>query len=206
MDGRDSGANERVFGVCARVCGWDVKGVGGRQYYPARVRVDDADVLEAVGALQHELLAVFPDDLVGFDGELVVDDVEELADVAEELLRDALAGRVDGALDAGAREDERRAEHGDRDGLAEAARRRDAHLLVQRVPPVRLEDAPVRALEAPGRLRLEKDARARAEVVLVELPLVERALPPAAVERRQRGPQELHALEAVDVGDCARGL
>lgn len=107
----------------------------GRGYgcgaYSARVRVDNADVVHAVRALQHELLAVFPDDLEGFHRELVVDDVEELAHVAQQLLRDPLACRVDGALDTGGREYECCAEHRDRNGLTEPARRRDAHFLVQ---------------------------------------------------------------------------
>lgn len=57
------------------------------------------------------------------------------------------------------------------------------------------------ALEAARRLRLEENARARAQVLFVELPLVERAIPPAAVEGREPGEQQLHALETVDVGD-----
>jgi hypothetical protein len=50
-----------------------------------------------------------------------VDQGEELHDVAQQLLADALAGRVDAELHAGSAVEERGGEHADRDGLAEPA-------------------------------------------------------------------------------------
>lgn len=84
----------------------------------------------------------------------------ELADVAEQLLRDALARAVDGDLDARGRVQHRRGKHGDGDGLAEAPRRADEHLLREVVPAVAHEDGLVVARKGAGRLELPEDARA----------------------------------------------
>jgi hypothetical protein len=126
-----------------------------------------------------------------------VDEVEELADVAQQLVRDAEARRVDRDLDAGGGVEHRGREHADRDRLAEAARRRDEHLLWEALPAVELEDSLVVARELPRRLRLPEDAAARADELLVELLLVERALPAAAVERLERAPAARHARPPV---------
>jgi len=58
--------------------------------YLARVGVDHPDVLLALVALQHDLLHVDPDLLHARRVELEVDELQELLDVAQELLRDAL--------------------------------------------------------------------------------------------------------------------
>jgi hypothetical protein len=56
----------------------------------ARVGVDGADVELAVGPLQDDLLHVDPDLLHPLAPDLEVDELQELLDVAQELLRDAL--------------------------------------------------------------------------------------------------------------------
>jgi hypothetical protein len=56
-------------------------------------------VLLALRPLDDELLAVGSDDLVRVGVHAQVYQVEELFDVAQQLLRDALAGGIDAALD-----------------------------------------------------------------------------------------------------------
>ena len=84
----------------------------------------------------------------------------ELADVAEELLGNALAGTVDGNFDAGGGVEHRSRKHGDGDGLAETPRRADEYFLGEVVPAVAHEDGLMVAREAAGGLQLPEDARA----------------------------------------------
>lgn len=123
--------------------------------------------------------------------------VEEAHAVAQELLADALAGRVDGDLNVGARIHERGDKEAHGDGLAKAPRRRDEDLLVDRGPAVELEQPRVALRKEPRRVRLEEDAHDGVDEALVEEPLVVRALPPAAVQRHERLPQLFQAREAV---------
>ena len=58
--------------------------------YLARVGVDGPDVLLALGALDHDLLHVHPDLLHPLAAQLQVDEFEELLDIPQQLLRDAL--------------------------------------------------------------------------------------------------------------------
>ena len=126
-----------------------------------RVRVDDADVGRAAGALQHDLLHVLPDDLEPARREVVLHDLhEELLHVAQQLLRDALARRVDAQLDAGRGVEHRGREHAHADRLAEAPRRADEHLLREVVPPVVQQNLAVVARELALWRRLPEDARA----------------------------------------------
>lgn len=111
------------------------------------VGVDDADVLVAVRALEDDLLHVAADDAVVRDAQLGVDEVQELVDVAQQLVGDALARGVDGALEPRNGEDHGGREHADADGLAEAPGRGDEDLLVQGVPAVELQDP----LVVPGK-------------------------------------------------------
>ena len=84
----------------------------------------------------------------------------ELADVAEELLGNALARTVDGNFDAGGGVEHRSRKHRDGDGLAETPRRADEYFLGEVVPAVAHEDGLVVAREAAGGLQLPEDARA----------------------------------------------
>lgn len=90
--------------------------------YLRRVGVDDADVLRAVRPLQDDLLHVGAHDRHARGLELVVDEAEELRDVAHELLADALAGRVDGELEVRGGVEHGGGEHGDGDGFAESGK------------------------------------------------------------------------------------
>ena len=166
-------------------------------FYLARVRVDDAHVGEVDRAPHDELLHVAPH--VGEARALHVvfaDEVEELDDVAQQLLRDALARGVDADLDARRAVQHRRGEHAHADGLAEAARRADEHLLLQVAPVIPPQDLALLAGELAGRLALPEDARARADEVVVEQALVVTAAPAVLVEQRERVAAGLHAREA----------
>jgi CO dehydrogenase nickel-insertion accessory protein CooC1 len=82
-----------------------------------------------VGTPDDDLLHVAADHRVGLHAQLGVDQVEELLDVAQELVADALARRVDRALQVRHREDHGGRKHADADGLAEASWRRDQDFL-----------------------------------------------------------------------------
>ena len=167
-----------------------------RQYL-GRVGVEAAVVALALAALDLDLVAR----LLEKRGHLLAQDrvhnVQEAHAVAQELLADALAGRVDGDLNVGARIHERGDKEAHGDGLAEAPRRRDEDLLVDRGPAVELEQPRVALRKEPRRVRLEEDAHDGVDEALVEEPLVVRALPPAAVQRHERLPQLFQAREAV---------
>jgi hypothetical protein len=90
--------------------------------YLARVGVDDPHVLLALGALQHYLLHVDPDLLHVGASNLYVDELEELLDVPEQLLRDAFACAVDGHLQVRAAVKHSSGEHAHGDGLPEPSR------------------------------------------------------------------------------------
>jgi hypothetical protein len=60
-------------------------------FYLTWVAVDDPPVLRSLRSLYDELLHVGPEDLVLWDSEGLIDQVEELAHVPEQLLADALA-------------------------------------------------------------------------------------------------------------------
>eukprot|EP00960_Hanusia_phi_P053702 762433-Hanusia_phi.AAC.4 len=138
-----------------------------------------------------------PYHLERLDLELVEDDVEELLDVEQQLLADALAGRVDRHLDAGSGKDQSRGEHADGDGLAEPARRAHQYLLCQMVPPVDTQHLLVITTELPQRLSLPEDTGTCTQEVAMELLLVVRPRPAPPVQRRQGRPAELHPLEPV---------
>ena len=67
--------------------------------YLGRVGVHHAQILLPVGALQHEFLAVGAHHLVRMHVHAHKDQVQELLHVPQQLLGDALARRVDAALD-----------------------------------------------------------------------------------------------------------
>jgi hypothetical protein len=94
-------------------------GYFSRGCYLGRVGVDDPLVLLPLGPLDHQLLAVGAEHLVRRHVHAQVHQVEELLDVAQELLGDPLARRVDAALHAGGAEQDRRGEQADADGFAE---------------------------------------------------------------------------------------
>ena len=98
-------------------------GYFSRGCYLGRVGVDDPLVLLPLGPLDHQLLAVGAEHLVRRHVHAQVHQVEELLDVAQELLGDPLARRVDAALHAGGAEQDRRGEQADADGFAEPAGR-----------------------------------------------------------------------------------
>ena len=101
-------------------------GEGNRAAHLARVRVDDAHVADAVGAAHDDLLHVLADHAEALRGRvLCAEQHEELLHVAQQLLRDALACRVDADLDLRRREEHRRRELRDADRLAEAPGRGD---------------------------------------------------------------------------------
>ena len=172
-------------------------GRGGRGgTHLARVRVDDAHVALALGADQHDLLHVLaPDVEVVLAEVLLANLVEELDDATQQLLRDALAGAVDAELDRRRAVEHGRGEHGHADGLAEATRRADEHLLRQMVPRVLLQHLLVSTCKAAERLHLPKGARARFQKVLVEEALMEAPIPACRIEERQGIPALSHAHE-----------
>ena len=87
--------------------------------YLRGIAVDHSDVLIRFRALDHQLLAIGPDDLEGMDVQLGVDEVEEFLDVAQQFLTDALAGAVDAELHAGRAEEDGRRKQADGDGFAD---------------------------------------------------------------------------------------
>ena len=91
--------------------------------YLRRVGVDDADVLSAIRPLQDDLLHVGAHDRHARGLELVVDEAEELRNVAHELLADALARAVNGELQAWSRVEHGCREHGDTDCFSEPAKK-----------------------------------------------------------------------------------
>ena len=102
------------------------KSNGGEKTHLARVRVDDAHVADAVGAAHDDLLHVLADHAEALRGRVLrAEHHEELLHVAQQLLRDALACRVDADLDLRRREEHRRRELRDADRLAEAPGRGD---------------------------------------------------------------------------------
>lgn len=92
---------------------------------------------------------------------MVADLVDKLDDVAQELLRDALARGVDAELHLGGRDQHRRGKHRHADGLAEATRRADEHLLREMVPAVAHEHLLVVPREPPGFFGFPEDPRTR---------------------------------------------
>jgi len=152
--------------------------------------------VDARRALEHHLFHIAAGDREAAARDVVVaDDAEELLHVPQQLLRDALARRVDADLDVRRRVQHRRRKHAHADGLAEAARRAHEHLLRYVRPVVALQNLQVLPRERAGRLELPEDARARLQEVVVEQPLVVAPLPPAFVELRQRVAAALHARE-----------
>jgi len=125
---------------------------------------------------------------------LFADLVEELDDAAQQLLRDALACAVDAELDGRGAVEHGGGEHRHADGLAEAPGRADEHLLRKVLPRVLDEHRLVHLGKAARRLHLPEGARASLEEVLVELALVEAAVPARGVEERERVAALLHAL------------
>ena len=115
-------------------------------------------------------------------------------DAAQQLLRDALARAVDAELDRRRAVEHGRGEHRHADGLAEAPGRADEHLLRKVLPRVLDEHRLVHLGKAARRLHLPEGARASLEEVLVELALVEAAVPARGVEERERVAALLHAL------------
>ena len=72
--------------------------------YLARIRIDDAHVVDAIWPLQHNFLHVLPNNLEGKLVVVLIDNFhEELLDIAKQLLRNAFASRVDADFDAGGR-------------------------------------------------------------------------------------------------------
>ena len=97
-----------------------------RKAHLARVRVHHAHVRHAVRAAHDDLLHVLADHAEALRGRVLrAEQHEELLHVAQQLLRDALARRVDADLDLRRREEHRRRELRDGDRLAEAAGRGD---------------------------------------------------------------------------------
>ena len=167
----------------------------GRATDLARVRVDDAHVALALGPAEHDLLHVLPAHVeVVLLEVLLADLVEELDDAAEQLLRDALACAVDAEFDSRCGVEHRRCEHGDADGFAKAPRSADEHLLREVFPRVLLQHLLVHFGKRTGGLHLPERARTRLEEVLVELTLVEAAVPASGVEQRQRVPTLTHTM------------
>ena len=133
----------------------------GAGTYLGRVGVDDTDVGRTTRTLQHDFLHVLPNNLKAVAKKILLDDLhEKLLDVAEQLLRDALARGIDAELDAGGGENHGGCEHAHADRLAEAPRRADEHLLREVVPPVVEEDLAVVARKLAFGCRLPEDARA----------------------------------------------
>ena len=133
----------------------------GAVTYLGRVRVDDTDVGCTTRPLEHDLFHVLPDNLEAVAEKVLLDDFhEKLLDVAQQLLRDALARGIDAELDAGGGENHGGCEHTHADRLAEAPRRADEHLLREVVPPVVEEDLAVVARKLAFGGRLPEDARA----------------------------------------------
>ena len=165
--------------------------------YLTGIRVHDAQVVLAGRPLEHQLLHVAPR-----HGEperrrlALADGVEKLLHVAQQLLRNALARRVDADFYVRRREEHRRGKHAHADGLAEATRRAHEHFLRYVRPVVALQDLKVLPRERAGRLELPENARARLEEVVVEQALVVAALPAAVVELRESIATALHAREA----------
>ena len=87
--------------------------------HPARIAAHDAPVLSALGSKQHDFLHVGPQHLVLGHAQRLIDQVQELAHVAQQLLADPLARAVDGALHVGRGVQHGGGEHGNADGLAE---------------------------------------------------------------------------------------
>ena len=167
---------------------------------------------KAVGNLVHAYL------LVRSDLELEEDQLEELHDVAQQLLRDPLARAVDRELHVGARVKHGCCEHGHRYRLPEPPWGADENLLLSvghvslrrscvaaalrlwdlwcRVPAVELQQPRVRPREGSGAVALEEDARAALEVLFVEHALVEGAVPPPPIER-------LHAAASISPPSAA---
>jgi len=109
--------------------------------YLARIRVDDADVGHVLCAPHHELLHVAPDGCEARALDVVLAyQLEKLDDVAQKLLRDALARRVDADFDAGRAVEHGRAEHADADRFPEAAWRADQNFLLDVAPVVSSQD------------------------------------------------------------------
>ena len=163
--------------------------------YLARVAVDDADVRVAQRALEVNLLHVLSLHVEVERAPVRVRDHErELLHVAQDLLADALARAVDADLDAGTREQHCRAEHGDADGLAEAARRRDQDLLRDVVPAVHAQHLLVVSGKLAWGLQLPEAARACLQEVVVEQPLVVAPIPPEFVQLSEVSAAELHVL------------
>jgi hypothetical protein len=108
-----------------------------------------------------------------------------------------LACAVDGHLEVRAAVKHSGRKHAHGDGLAEPAGRGHQHLLRQVVPPVDLEDPLVVSRKGPVLLALPEDAGARSDEVVVEHPLVERALPAPAVDGLQSLAAPVHPLEPV---------
>ena len=121
--------------------------------------------------------------------------LEELDDVAQQLLRDALARRVDADLDAGGAVQHGRAEHADADRLAEPAGRADQHLLLYVAPVIPPQNLALLARKLAGGLPLPENARARPDEVVVEQPLVVAPLPAVVVQETEGVATALHATE-----------
>lgn len=133
----------------------------GRGAHLRRVRVHNANVLEAQRALQHDLLHVLALGVEAVPRQvLVAHDPEELEHVAQQLLRNALARRVDADLHRRRGKQHRRREHRHADRLPEPARRADQHLLRQVLPRVDAQHRLVVPLERPGGLCFPENPRA----------------------------------------------
>lgn len=149
-------------------------GVGAGYLDGAGVAVDAAEVLLA--ELEDDLL-----DVLGVEALLeALEDGEELEAEGHELAGGALAGGEDGNLAVGHAPRVRGAEHGDRVGLAEAARAHDERLLRESVEAVAPQDFVVVRLPLVALVDLRE---ARAQEQLVELDLVRVARHAKVVER-----------------------
>ena len=107
-----------------------------------------------------------------------------------------LARAVDGHLQVRAAVQHGSGEHAHGDGLAKPSGRRDQDLLREMVPSVDLQDPLMVLRKRAVGLALPEDPCACSNKVVVEHPLVERALPPPPVDRLQPLSAPLHAVEA----------
>ena len=87
--------------------------------YLRGIAVDHADVLIRFWTLDHELLAIGPDDLEGMDVQLCVDEIKEFLDIAQQFLTDALTGAVNAELHTGCAEEDGGCKQADGDGFAD---------------------------------------------------------------------------------------
>eukprot|EP00961_Rhodomonas_salina_P300555 3939888-Rhodomonas_salina.1 len=136
-----------------------------------RIGVDDAQVRVPLGPVQRDFLHVHALDPVRLHVQLGVDHLQELVNVSQQLLRDALASTVDRHLDVGCAENHCGRKHRHADGLPEAPGRRDQDLLGQMRPPVLLQNLLVAPRELPVLLGLPEHPSTGAQELVMELAL-----------------------------------